>query len=72
MKGVIYHYNVENGVTHGADVLMELVLTWVNNHRIFCADNYFSLVAAAKLIYLNGLNFIGVVKSLTRKYLMAH
>ena len=42
MKGVRDHENVENGVTRGASVLMELVLPWVNNHRIVCADSYFA------------------------------
>ena len=72
MKGGRDHGNVENGVTHGAAVLMELVFPWVNTHRIVCADNYFLSVTAAELSYLNGMKFIGVVKTATRKYLMAH
>ena len=72
VKGVSDHGNVENGVTHGASVLMELVLPWVNTHRIVCADNYFLYVTSAELLYLNGLKFIGVVKAATRKYLMAY
>ena len=61
------HDNVENGVTHGAAVLMELVLPWVNTHRIVCADIYFASVISAELMYINGLNFTGVVKTSTRK-----
>ena len=72
MKGGSAHESVENGVTHGASVLMELVLPWLNTHRIVCADSYFESVTAAELIYLNGLKFIGVVKTATRKYPMAH
>ena len=58
MKGVSDHDNVENDVTHGAAVLMELVLPWVNTHRIVFADIYFALVKSAELLYLNGINFI--------------
>ena len=65
-------YNVENGVTHGAAVLMELVLPWANTHKIVCSESYFASVTASELLYLNGLYFIGVVKTATRKYLMAH
>ena len=59
-------------VTRGADVFMELVLPWVNTHRIVCADSYFASVTAAGLLYLNGLKYIGVVKTSTSKYPMAH
>ena len=72
MKGGSDHDNVENGVTHGATVLMELVLPWVNTHKIVCADSYFVSVTASELIYPNGLKFIEVVKKATRKYLLTH
>ena len=71
-KGGSDHNNVENGVNNGDAVLMELVLPWVNTHRMFCADSYFSLVTSAGLIYLNMLKFIGVVKTAIWKYPMAH
>ena len=67
VKGVSDHDNVENCVTHGASVLMELVLPWVNTHRIVYADSHFVLVTAAELIYLNGMKFIVFVKTATRK-----
>ena len=41
VKGERDHDNVGNCVTHGAAVLMELVLPWVNTHRIVCADIFF-------------------------------
>ena len=63
VKGGNYHDNVENGVTHGAALLMKLVLTWVNNNKIVCADSYFALVKSTELLYLNGLKFIGVFKT---------
>ena len=59
MKGRSSHESVENNVTHGAAVLMELVLPWLNTHRIVCSDSYFASVIAAELLYLNGLKFIG-------------
>ena len=72
VKGGSDHDNVENGVTHGAAVLMELVLPRVSTHRIVCADSYFALATETKLLHLNGLKFIGVVKTATRKYPMTH
>ena len=72
VKGGSAHESVENGVTHGAAVLMELVLSLLNTHRIVCSDSYFASVTAAELLYLNGLKFIGVFKTATRKYPMAH
>ena len=72
MKGRSDHDNVENCVTHGAAIFMELVLPWVNTHRIVCADSYFASVTAAEFIYLNGLKFIGVVKTATRKYRISY
>ena len=72
VKGGSDHDNVENSVTHGSAVLMELVLPWLNTHRIVYVERYFSLVVAAELLYLNGLKFIGVVKTATSKYPMAH
>ena len=44
VKGRSDHDNVENGVTHGAAVLMQLVLPWLNTHRIVCADIYFTSI----------------------------
>ena len=66
-KGGSDHDNVENDVTRGAAFLMDLVLPWVNSHRIVFSDSYFSSVTASELLYLNGLKFIGVVKTATRK-----
>ena len=47
VKGVSDHDNVENGVTHGADILIELVLPWVNTHRIVCTSIYFSSIISS-------------------------
>ena len=51
LKGGSNHKNVENSVTHGDVVLMELVLPWVNTHRIVCADSDFASVTAAELLF---------------------
>ena len=72
LKGGSDHDNVENGVTHGTAVLMDLILPWVNTHKVVCADSYFALVTAAELLYVNGLKFMAVIKTATRKYPMAH
>ena len=60
VKGGSDHDNVENSVTRRATVFMEIVLPWVNTHRIVCADRYFVSVTSDELLYLNGLKFIGV------------
>ena len=72
MKGGSDHENVENGVTHGAAGLMELVLPWVNTHRIVCSGSYFASATSSELIYLNGMKCIGVGKTATRKFPMSH
>ena len=72
VKGGSDHDNVENGVTHGAAVLIKLILPWVNTNTLVCANSYFASITEAELIYLNGLKFIGVVKTATSKYPMAH
>ena len=72
VKGGSDHENVENGVTRGAAVLMEIILPWVNTHSIVYAESYFLLVPESELLYINGLEFIGFVKRATRKYPMSH
>ena len=37
-----------------------------------CTDSYFESVTAAELLHMNGLKFIGVIKTSTRKYPMVH
>ena len=67
VKGGSYHDNLGHGVTHCADFFMDLVLPWVNNHRMVCSDSYFSSFTAAEFLYLNGLDFIGFVQIERRK-----
>ena len=42
VKGGSDQDNVENCVTHGADVLMEIVLPWVDTNSIVFAGSYFT------------------------------
>ena len=70
VKGGSDHDNVENGVTHGASILRELVLPWVNTHRIVCANIYFASVTESELLDINGLKFIEVFQTATMKYSM--
>ena len=63
--------NITN-VPHGARVMLKLLSPYMNTQRIVCANSYFASVTAAELLHMNGLKFIGVIKTATRKYLMAH
>ena len=55
---------------HGIQVLKDVVMMWDNTDRIVCADSYFSLVGAALELKRIVLQFIGVVKTATRRYPM--
>jgi hypothetical protein len=59
-------------VLHGTQVLLQLTTPWFNSNRIVCADSYFASVGAAQEMIRNGLRFIGVVKTATRRYPKAH
>jgi Transposase IS4 len=58
------------GLPHGAVVLCDLVSPWYHSNRLVCADSYFSSVAAAQELKRNGLRYIGVVKTATKKFPM--
>lgn len=51
---------------YGAVVLKLLVAQWAGTKRIICADSCFPSIAAAMLLLMMGLRFIGVVKTATR------
>ena len=40
--------------------------------RIVCADSYYASVSIAEVPLQMGLNFIGVIKTVTKKYPMDH
>ena len=73
VKGVVDREADDNHeMLHGAKVLLELVLPWINTNRLVCADSYFASVPAAILLHDNGLKFVGVVKTATKKFPMRH
>ena len=62
----------EEQMNHGTRVLLDLVQPWFNSNRVVCADSYFSLVQTAIKCKEKGLKYIGVVKTATKQYPMAH
>jgi Transposase IS4 len=60
----------DSGLPHGAVVLSQLVSPLFHSNRLVCADSYFSSVAAAEELKRNGLRYIGVVKTATKKFPM--
>ena len=69
VKGVVDREADDNNeMLHGAKVLLGLVLPWINTHRLVCADSYFASVPSAILLHDNGLKFVGVVKTATKKF----
>ena len=66
------NYGNMDDVPHGANIMLKLLSPWINTQRIVCADSYFASVTAAELLHMNGLKFIGVIKTATRKFPMAH
>lgn len=55
---------------HGTMILKYLVQPWTMSDRIVCADSYFASVVAAEELMRVGLQFIGVIKTATRRYPM--
>jgi hypothetical protein len=62
----------DDGLLHGTAVLKSLVLPWANTNRIVCGDSYFASVGACEEMQRIGLRFIGVVKTATRRFLLAY
>ena len=50
--------------------LLHLVKLWCNTNQLVSADYYFSSVSAAELMVINGLKFVGVIKTATRESTM--
>ena len=58
---------------YGTQVLLYLLLPWYNTESVVCADsNVASLGAAQEQLIRNGLRFIGVVKTATRRFPKAY
>ena len=62
----------DDGLLHGTQVLKTLVAPWTNSNIIVCADSYFASVGCCKELKRIGLCFIGVVKTATKRFPMAH
>ena len=62
----------DGALNHGTQVLLRLVRPWLRTDRLVCADSYFASVQTAKELLRVGLRFIGVVKTATRLFPMAH
>ena len=48
------------------------MMPWAKTDRIICADSYFASFSADEELWNNGLWFIGIIKTATRKFLMAY
>ena len=70
VKRVIGEVKFNDNVTHGAKVLLDIVLPWINTNHIVFGDVYFVSVADAELFRMSGFKYIGVTKIATKKYLM--
>jgi Transposase IS4 len=62
----------EKEMNHGTRVLLDLISPWWHSNRIVCADSYFSSVQTALKCKACGIKYIGVVKTATKQYPMAH
>jgi hypothetical protein len=62
----------QNGLPHGGQVLMSLVMPWALSGRVICGDSFFASVSAAMALKHIGLRFIGVVKTSSRKFPLAY
>ena len=59
-------------MAHGTAILKYLILPWANYERGVCADSYFASVSGDEDMVQSGLQFIGVVKTSTKKTPMNH
>ena len=62
----------DGALNHGMQVLLRLVVPWLRTDRLVCANSYFASVQTAKKLLRVGLHFIGVVKTATCLFPMAH
>lgn len=60
-------------LNHGCLVLVQLLRPWVNKGlRLVCADSYFASVQTAEKLYELGFQFIGPVKTATKRFPMTY
>jgi Transposase IS4 len=64
--------NNDTTVNHGTKVLLKLIQPWQISDRVVCTDSYFASVQAPKELLRVGMKFIGVMKTATKEYPLAH
>ena len=62
----------DDGNNHGTNVLKFLVEPWVRTDRCVCVDSYFASVNAVTVLRMMGLCFIGVFKTVNKKFPMSY
>ena len=62
----------EDGILHGARILIFLVDPWAYSGRTVVGDSYFASVGAAEELANINLGFIGVVKTATKRFPMQY
>ena len=65
-------YAGDDVLLHGTQVFKILVDPWNNSYRIVCADSYFASVGCCEELKTIGIRFIGIVKTSTKWFPMAH
>ena len=68
VKGTMYKEKVNDGMPHGANVLLEVISPQIIINDIVFGDINFSSIAAAELLRMSGLQFISVVKTVTKNF----
>jgi hypothetical protein len=67
------HHEVDSdGMLHGTRVLLFLIEPWLYSNRTTVGGSYFSSVGAAINLEENGMGFIGVVKTATKRFPMKY
>ena len=60
------------GLLNVTQLLNTLVFPWTNSNSIVCADSYFASVGCCEELKTIGIRFIGIVKTSTKWFPMAH
>ena len=66
----IHAQDNNGGLSHGTSILKYLILNWAKYERGVCTDSHFASVSSAEKMIWLCLQFIGVVKTATKKSLM--
>ena len=63
----------KHGQLHGTKIMLRLLKPWYNDgERVVCRDSYFASVTAVKVLKNVGFRLIGVIKTATKQYPIAH